>query len=63
MKITTWIRPDPRDPTGRSIAMRTKCDPESLDNPVIQRYGRRIAAALEGDTVSGKGAVDAQGEG
>lgn len=23
MKITTWIRPDPRDPTGRSIIMRT----------------------------------------
>ena len=48
MKITVWIRPDPKDPTGRSITMRTDPKYENRDTPVIQRYGRKLLAALEG---------------
>ena len=48
MKLTVWIRPDPRDPTGRDITLRTDYKPESRDNPVIQRYGRKLLDAIEG---------------
>ena len=48
MKITIWIRPDRDDPTGRDMTMRTDCKYESLDTPVIQRYGRKLLDALEG---------------
>lgn len=48
MKIAVWIRPDPRDPTGRDITLRTDYKLENRDNPVIQRYGRKLLDALEG---------------
>ena len=48
MKITVWIRPDSRDPTGRDITLRTDYKPESRDNPVIQRYGMKLLNAIEG---------------
>lgn len=48
MKLTTWIRPDPRDPTGRTITLRTDYKLEDRDNPVIQRYGFKLMNALEG---------------
>lgn len=48
MKLTTWIRPDPNDPTGRTITLRTDFKLENRDNPVIQRYGRKLLDALEG---------------
>ena len=48
MKITTWIRPDPNDPTGRTITLRTDFKLENLDTPTIQRYGRKLLNALEG---------------
>ena len=48
MKITIWIRPDRDDPTGRGMTMRTDAKFESLDTPVIQRYGRKLLDALEG---------------
>lgn len=44
MKITIWIRPDERGtPTLR---LDTKL--EDRDTPVIQRYGRILAKAIEG---------------
>lgn len=48
MKITIWIRADQRDPTGRTITLRTDFKLENRDNPVIQRYGRKLLDALEG---------------
>lgn len=48
MKITVWICPDPNDPTGRTITLRTDYKLEDRDNPVIQRYGRKLLDALEG---------------
>lgn len=48
MKIAVWIRPDPNDPTGRTITLRTDFKLENHDNPVIQRYGRKLLDALEG---------------
>ena len=48
MKIAVWIRPDPNDPTGRTITLRTDFKLENRDNPVIQRYGRKLLNALEG---------------
>lgn len=48
MKLTVWIRADQRDPTGRTITMRTDYKLENHDNPVIQRYGRKLLNALEG---------------
>ena len=48
MKITTWIRPDPHDPTGRTITLRTDFKLENRDNPVIQRYGFKLLNAIEG---------------
>ena len=48
MKLTVWIRPDHRDPTGRDITLRTDYKLESRDNPVIQRYGRKLLNAIEG---------------
>ena len=55
MKITVWIRPDHRDPTGRDITLRTDYKPESRDNPVIQRYGRKLLNAIEGNAEKDKG--------
>ena len=48
MKITIWIRPD-RNGTP-TLRLDTKW--ESLDTPVIQRYGMKLADAIEssGDT-------------
>ena len=44
MKITIWIRPDA---TGTpTLRLDTKW--ESLDTPVIQRYGRKLMDAIEG---------------
>ena len=48
MMLTVWIRPDQRDPTGRTITLRTDFKLENHDNPVIQRYGRKLLDALEG---------------
>lgn len=46
MKITVWIRPS-ADGT-RSPVMRVDSKWESLDTPVIQRYGQKLMNALEG---------------
>ena len=43
-----WIRPDPKDPAGRKIVLRTDAKYEDRDTPVIQHYGNRLLAALEG---------------
>lgn len=44
MKITVWIRADDQG----NITMRLDGKYESKDTPVLQRYGRKIMAALEG---------------
>lgn len=44
MKITVWIRPDEHG----TPSLRTDVKWESLDTPVIQRYGRKLADAIEG---------------
>lgn len=54
MKITVWIRPDPNDPTGRTITLRTDYKLEDRDNPVIQRYGRKLMDAIEGNAEKDK---------
>ena len=44
MKITVWIRPD-----RQGVAtLRTDAKLESLDTPMIQRYGFKLIAAIEG---------------
>ena len=44
MKTTIWIRPDA---TGTpTLRLDTKW--ESRDTPVIQRYGKKLANAIEG---------------
>jgi len=48
MKITVWIRPDQRGNIDRDITLHVDYKIESLDTPVIQRYGRKLLAALEG---------------
>ena len=48
MKITIWIRPDQRGNIERDMTMRVDTKYESLDTPVIQRYGRKLVDALEG---------------
>ena len=48
MKITVWIRPDFRGNIERDLTMRLDYKYESLDTPVIQRYGRKLLDALEG---------------
>ena len=45
MKITIWIRPANE---GRDMTLRLDTKYESLDTPVIQRYGNKLAAAIEG---------------
>ena len=50
MKIAVWIRPDPNDPTGRTITLRTDFKLENRDNPVIQRYGFKLIDAIEGNS-------------
>ena len=47
MKITVWIRPDRDDPTGRGMVLRLDTKLESADTPVIQRYGFKLANAIE----------------
>lgn len=47
MKITIWIRPARE---GRDITLRLDTKYESRDTPMIQRYGRRLADAIEGTT-------------
>ena len=48
MKLTVWIRADQRDPTGRTITLRTAAKYESLDTPMVQNYGRKLMNAIEG---------------
>ena len=49
MKITIWIRPDA---TGTpTLRLDTKW--ESRDTPAIQRYGKKLADAIEGTAVNG----------
>lgn len=48
MKLTVWIRADQRDPTGRTITLRTDAKYESLDTPMVQNYGRKLMNAIEG---------------
>ena len=51
MKITIWIRPDA---TGTpTLRLDTKW--ESRDTPVIQRYGKKLANAIEGTAENGGG--------
>lgn len=45
MKITIWIR-TARE--GRDITLRLDTKYESLDTPMIQSYGRKLADAIEG---------------
>ena len=45
MKIMIWIRTEDE---GRNMTMRVDQKYESADTPVIQRYGRKLMAALEG---------------
>lgn len=44
MKITVWIRPDERG----TPTLRLDAKYESLDTPVVQRFGRKLANAIEG---------------
>ena len=44
MKITVWIRPDENG--APTLRLDTKY--ESRDTPVIQHFGRKLAAAIEG---------------
>lgn len=44
MKITIWIRPDERG----TPTLRLDTKYEDRDTPVIQRYGRKLADAIEG---------------
>lgn len=46
MKITVWIRPDRQGVA--TLRLDTKL--ESLDTPMIQRFGFKLAAAIEGTT-------------
>lgn len=45
MKITVWIRPSNN---GKDMTLRLDTKYESLDTPMIQRYGRKLADAIEG---------------
>lgn len=45
MKITVWIRPSKN---GKDMTLRLDTKYESLDTPAIQRYGRKLANAIEG---------------
>ena len=45
MKITTWVR---LAPDGRTLTLRSDYKFEGGDSPVVQRYGLRLHAALEG---------------
>ena len=45
MKITIWIRPSKN---GKDITLRLDTKYEDRDTPVIQRYGRKLADAIEG---------------
>ena len=47
VKITIWIRPGANE---RDITLRLDAKYESRDTPVIQRYGRKLADAIEGTT-------------
>lgn len=44
MKITVWIRPGANE---RDITLRLDTKLESNDTPVIQRYGFKLANAIE----------------
>lgn len=44
MKITIWIRPANG---GRDITLRVDPKWERDDTPTIQRYGQKLAAAIE----------------
>lgn len=49
MKIKVWIRNDERG----NITLRLDYDYEDKDTPPIQRYGRKLLAALEGTADEG----------
>ena len=51
MKITIWIRPANE---GRDMTLRLDTKLESYDTPVIQRYGFKLAAVIEGTTDKGR---------
>ena len=53
MKITIWIRPDAT--VTPTLRLDTKW--ESRDTPVIQRYGKKLADAIEG-TAAKEGGVE-----
>ena len=44
MKITVWIRPEERGTPTLRLAAKY----EDRDTPAIQRYGRKLANAIEG---------------
>lgn len=46
MKITIWIRADKE---GRNPKVRTDFKYETYDTPPVQRVGRKILDALEGN--------------
>ena len=45
MKIIVYIR---ADESGRNITLRVDPQYESYDTPALQRYGRKLAGAIEG---------------
>lgn len=51
MKITVWIRPED---CGRDMSLRLDTKFESLDTPMIQRYGFKLADAIQKTTNKGK---------
>lgn len=46
MKITIWIRPD----ADGCPTLRLDTKFEDRDTPVVQRYGFKLANAIEGNT-------------
>ena len=56
MKITIWSRPD----SNGVATLRLDTKLESLDTPVIQRYGFKLAKAIEGTTDKGAPSAGAQ---
>lgn len=56
MKITIWIRSG----SDGAATLRLDTKLESLDTPVIQRYGFKLANAIEGVTDKGAPSAGAQ---
>ena len=51
MKIAVWIRPADG---GRNIKLKLDTKLENLDTPVIQRFGFKLANAIEGTGSDGE---------